>query len=254
MSIVTACGLVLLAAVAAGASVPQEMPPREAPTVSLHLPPDVTADNVQISYFMAGSFGGYGGFLTIEKGQVLYEFPAAVNGKPAGSVKIIAFMPGCEIETLEIEMQGTSQARTLSCRALGWIPLRGRILTASAFHLPATKIEVNYEADWDHAFFGIADGLVTMLHIATVIPDENGRFEMELPDYLKQANLGTGAFQFILRNSTSGNIIAWLRPANMPRSVGGLAVLSSYAPFVVFSADTSAATPASADKGWEKDE
>lgn len=41
-------------------------------------------------------------------------------------------------------------------------------------------------ADWDHEFHGIADGSVTTIHIATVIPDEDGRFEIELPNFFKQ--------------------------------------------------------------------
>jgi hypothetical protein len=36
---------------------------------------------------------------------------------------------------------------------------------------------------WDHRFFGIADGMVTAIPITTAIPDQNGNFEVTLPDF-----------------------------------------------------------------------
>ena len=108
-------------------------------------------------------------------------------------------------------------------------------------------------ADWDNEFFGIADGMVTTVHVATVIPDETGRFEVELPDFFKQADLGKGSFGFILRNQASLNIIAMLKPEHAPRMFGELAVGASYAPFVLFSADRSISTPVSTDSGAIKD-
>jgi hypothetical protein len=233
--------------------VAQENAQRKSSGITLYLPPDIASETVQINYFMLGPFGGYGGYVTAEKGRVSYDIPASVNGKPAGAVKIIAYLPGCEIAKLEITMQGTSEARTLPCTALGRVPLHGRILPVSVVQTPGIEVEINYEADWDHEFFGIMDGMVTTIHVATVIPDENGQFEVELPDFVKQADLGKGSFQFMLRNTVSRNIIAMLKPGNMPRFFGGLAIRSSYAPFVLFSADASTSTPPSTDSGVVED-
>jgi hypothetical protein len=227
--------------------VAQENPQRKSSGITLYLPPDIASETVQITYLMLGPFGGYGGYVTAEKGRVSYDIPASVNGKPAGAVKIIAYLPGCEIAKLEITMQGTSEARTLPCKALGRVPLHGRILPVSVVQTPGIEVEINYEADWDHEFFDIMDGMVTTIHVATVIPDEDGQFEAELPDFVKQADLGKGSFQFMLRNTVSRNIIAMLKPGNMTRFAGGLAIHSSYVPFVLFSADTSTSTPPSTD-------
>jgi hypothetical protein len=231
----------------------QEKSQQESPKITLYLPPDIASETVQINYFMSGPFGGYGGYVTTEKARVSYDIPASVDGKPAGTVKIIAYLPGCEITKLEITMQGASEARSLPCKALGRVPLHGRILPVQAAQIPGIEVEIGYEADWDHEFFGIMDGLVTTIQIATVIPDEDGRFEVELPDFFKQADLGRGSFQFMLRNKASGNIIAMLKPKNMPQFISGLAIRPSYAPFVLFSADTSISTPPSADSGLVED-
>jgi hypothetical protein len=235
------------------AMVAQEKFQQESPNITLYLPPDIASETVQINYFMSGPFGGYGGYVTTEKGRVSYDIPASVDGKPAGDVKIIAYLPGCEIAKLEITMQGVSESRTLPCKALGRVPLHGRILPVHVAQIPGIEVEIRYEADWDHEFFGIMDGMVTTIHLAIVIPDEVGRFEVELPGFFKQIDLGNGSFQFMLRRKAGGNIIAMLKPENMPRSISGLAIRSSYAPFVLFSADTSISTPPSTDSGVVED-
>lgn len=211
--------------------------------ITLNLPSDVASENVQINYFMLGTFGGYGGHVTREKGRVSYDIPASVNGKSAEVVKIIAYMPRCEIAKLEIAMVGPSEIRTIPCKELGQVPLHGRILLVSTGQTPGLEVEIRYEADWDHEFFGIADGMTTSIQIATVIPDEDGRFEVELPDFFSQAGLGKGSLQFLLRNKSSGNIMAILKPVNMSQYFGGLAIRSSYEPFALFSADMSLSTP-----------
>jgi hypothetical protein len=234
-----------LLAVARPAILAQQNTQPRPPTITLNLPPDIVSETVQINYFI----GGYGGYVTKEKGRVSYDIPASVDGKAAGAVKIIAYMPGCEIVKLEITIQGAFEARTLPCRALGRVPLRGKISPVFRPQLSGVEVEINYEADWDHKFFGIADGMVTSIQIAAVIPDEDGQFEVELPDFFNQADLGKGSFQFVLRNRSSGNIIAMLKPGNMPRFVGGLAIRSSYDPFVLFSVAPSISTPSSTDSG-----
>lgn len=218
---------------------------RPSPVISLVLPPNIASETVQINYFMYGPFGAYGGYVETQRGRVSYDIRASVEGKPAFRAKVIAYLPGCEIDKLEIAIQGLSEARTLPCNPLGRVHLDGRILSVPIVEEAGLEIEISYMADWDHKFFGIADGMVTAVHLTTVIPDEDGRFEVELPDFLRQTDLGKGSFELVLRNRASHNIIALLKPENAARSFGELAVSASYAPFVLFSADTSIATSVS---------
>lgn len=67
---------------------------------------------------------------------------------------------------------------------------------------------------WDHRFFGIADGMVTAIQITTAIPDQNCNFEVTLPDFDAQANLGEAEFRLTLSEIRTGNIIAFLSPAD----------------------------------------
>jgi hypothetical protein len=123
------------------AMVAQEKFQQESPNITLYLPPDIASETVQINYFMSGPFGGYGGYVTTEKGRVSYDIPASVDGKPAGDVKIIAYLPGCEIAKLEITMQGVSESRTLPCKALGRVPLHGRILPVHVAQIPIRSVK-----------------------------------------------------------------------------------------------------------------
>jgi hypothetical protein len=208
-----------------------------APKISLTLPSDIPSDTVQISYFMSGPFGGYGDLVGTTKGRHTYELVASVGGKAAASVKIIAYLPGCEIATLEIPMQDTALSRSLSCKLLGRILLRGQISPVSITRdYQAAEVEVDYLAMWDHQFFGIVDGPVTSLHVASVIPDEKGQFEVAVPDFSRQTNLGEGEFQFTLRQTTTGNIIASLEPTSEDRGDVGLKVRPSYPAVIQFTA------------------
>lgn len=183
---------------------------------------------------MAGIFGGYGGFVRAEKGKTSYELVAAVDGKSAITVKVIVFMPGCEIVTLSIAVEDAARSRKLICKPLAYIHLRGQISPASMVQDQSARVEVTYQVLWAHQFYGISDGPVTSVPIATVVPDGAGNFEVDIPDFSAQ-KLGNADFELVLRAAKSGNILAFLEPQVESRN---REVLSSYPPLVTFVART----------------
>jgi hypothetical protein len=211
----------------------QDIDSQGSPTIRLNLPPDIPSKSVHINYFMTGPFGGYGGFVTPDNDQSAYEIIAAVDGKTAEGVKFIAYAPGCQIETLDIQVQSQTVSQQLLCVPLAQKILHGQI-TPKSITQPS-EIEVTYLAMWDHRFFGIADGPVTAIRVTTAIPDQNGDFEVTLPDFSAQANLGEGEFRFTLRETKTRNIIAFLSPADDARGPQGLKVEASYPPLIRFS-------------------
>jgi hypothetical protein len=209
------------------------------PMVKLSLPTGTASGAVQINYFMGGPFGGYGGYVKQEKGLREYVIEASVEGRAATDIKVIAYLPGCEILTLEIPLQGESVERQLVCKPLPSIALRGQIFPVSITQDQPVEVEVTYLAEWSHRFFGICDGAITTIHVGTVVPDENGKFLVELPDLNRQADLGEGKFELKLRNRTSWNIIARLKPADTSENPYGLLrVRSSYSSLEQFMAET----------------
>jgi hypothetical protein len=183
---------------------------------------------------MTEPFGGYGEYVKREKGKSAYEMMAAVDGRPAKTMKVIAYLPGCEIVILAFQVEDKNE-QMLPCHRLGTILFSGQIASLPVGR-GAPEVEVRYVAVWDHPFFGITDGPVTTIHVASSVPDQSGRFAVELPDFYKQTNLGEGEFEFILRRRGSGNIVGMLRPQGQGGKVVGLRVKELYLP-VVFLVD-----------------
>jgi hypothetical protein len=209
--------------------------PLELPRVIFSLPAGIASEEVQINYFMTGPFGGYGEYVKSEKGKSSYEVVAAVDGRPGQTMKVIAYLPGCEIVTLTFQVQDRNE-KILPCRRLGSSLFRGQIVSGSAVRAAPVEVEVRYVATWGHQFFGISDGLVTTIRLATSVPDEGGRFALELPDFYQQKDLGEGEFEFILRRRGSGNIVGLLRPQGQSGKFVGVRVKELYFP-VVFLVD-----------------
>jgi len=218
-----------LAAIFALLAMTLVLPAQDRPHVSLALPSGIASENAQIEYFLTGPFGGYGGFVNPEKEKTSYDIDPFVEGRAAKNVKIIAYLPGCEISTLDLTFSGVTVERTLDCYPSGQVLFRGQVLQSSATMMPNGEIEVVYLADWSFKFFGIMDGPVTTFHLGKVRPDTEGNFEIMLPDLYQQSRLRDGELEFIFRDIKTGNIIAFLKPEDAaPNSPNWLAVQASY--------------------------
>jgi hypothetical protein len=193
---------------------------QDLPKVSLVLPPGSASETVQVNYFLAGSFGGYGGFVKPEPRRETYDIEPFVNGRAAAGIKVIAYIPGCEILAFALTSSGTSIERRLHCRPLGSIPIEARILDIPGTREQNLQIEVNYVATWSHQFFGISDGAVTTIRLASVPLHADGSFSTTLPDLYQQPRLRNGELEFILRSARTGNIIAFLKPADAAPNAG----------------------------------
>jgi hypothetical protein len=212
----------------------QDVPLQPSPKIRLSLPPEAPSEAVQIDYFMTGPFGGYGTLVSLKAGQSTYDIVASVDGKAAIDVKLIAYLPGCQIEILDIPVRSQMVSQPLRCTPLAQIVLHGQITPAYVIR-PPSKVEVTYLADWDHRFFGIADGPVTAFHITAGVPDWYGRFDVTVPDFHSQAGLGEGEFLFTLENAHSRNVLKVLKPGGDAPSSDSLKVQAVYPPLIRFS-------------------
>jgi hypothetical protein len=199
------------------------------PKVSLRLPPGIASETVQIHYFLRGPFGGYGGFVRAEREKASYDIEPFVDGQPAENVKIIAYLRGCEIATLDLTFAGAPIEQWLDCYPLGSVSLRGQLLLASTTRIQSREIDVDYSAMWAYRFFWIFDGPETIIHLGRVRPDRDGNFEIAIPDFYQQPSLREGSIRFILREAKTGNTIAVLKPTETtPDSPDGLILQASY--------------------------
>src|SRR5882762_3319079 len=79
------------------------------PSVSILLPPDILSETVQISYFLVGPFGGYGGYAAQRTGVRSYDIPTVVEGKAATEIRMIVYASGCEIQQFVIPLAEDSR-------------------------------------------------------------------------------------------------------------------------------------------------
>jgi len=204
------------------------------PAVSISLPLDVLSETVQIHYFMTGPFGGYGGFVKAEQNVHAYRIEAAVKGIAASRIKTILYAPGCEIATFDDPLPGPSTvSEQFTCRKLPTVSLTGRIVPESAPRGQKPEVAISYLARWDHAFFGIVDGMVTQIWIATAVLDAEGMFQVQLPDFGRDPIASSrpdsvGEFQFWLRDVGTGNTMGSLEPSEFKTGLSGLRIQSWY--------------------------
>jgi hypothetical protein len=221
-----ACALVAILSVGVGAPA-QTSAAHSHRTVIVHLPPGIRSQSVQVDYFLYGPFGAWGGGVKPTKNRKSLAIETYVEGVAASEIKIVAYLPGCKFVLLDMPLGGKSEDRQLFCIPRPSLSLRAEIFPISITKEQPTVIEVDYLAEWANRFFGIADGAVPNFRIATIKPDENGQFQLEVPDVHQHQSPGDG-FQLILRDLKTWNIIAFLKPAENPEGSSVLAVQPSY--------------------------
>lgn len=219
------------------AALAQEEAASPLPTITLSLPADVSTEHAQINYFMTGPFGGYGKFVNTNKGITTYEIAASVDGKPATNVKIVAYFPGCEIETLELKVQSATQTQFLNCDPIRRTKLRGQIPPEAIPPNQPVEVSVEYLALWSHEFFGITDGAVISIKVGRAIPAQDGTFEVEIPDFSTLTKLGEAAFQLTLRHAKTGNVLGSLKPADESGNAYDVEVRPDYPQVIQFTTE-----------------
>lgn len=93
-------------------------------------------------------------------------------------------------------------------------------------------MEIWYEASRDHRFFGLRDGMVQQFSITITRLAADGRFQVEIPDFSKDAV--TTQMQdaylevFVIAHSGGDRIQMTVPPANLQRDSIGLKILPHY--------------------------
>jgi len=206
-------------AILLGIAVPQSLGSQafsgqaSSPSVSVVLPVNLDSEAVQISYFMVGPFGGYGGYTKQDPSVRSYEIAASVEGRAATQIKIIVYASGCEIRTFVLAVQQDSKLKEeFQCQAVPAVRLSGQVVPSELVRDRNTELVITYMAFWAHEFFGITDGPVTEFRLAILSPDEHGMFQVDLPDFSADdptiSSRENATFHLMLRDVKTWNHIA----------------------------------------------
>ena len=202
----TALGLLLVLTSALNA---QDMSPSpNFVRFSLVVPSNVPLENTKIY-----TAGAYDSFLREQPQLHAYELQVSSAG-----VKVIAYLPGCEIDILELTPEIPTK-QVLECRPLQTIKLSGKIIQREVLIGKVAEIEIHYMAYWAHEFAGTHIGIVPEYRVAKVTPDNNGAFDVLLPDFARDAVSsrwkGKGKWRIFLREVATGNTLATLKPSEL---------------------------------------
>jgi hypothetical protein len=205
------------------------------PSVSVLLPPNIPSETVQISYFLIGPFGGYGSYTKPGPGLQAYDISASVEGKPASEIRIIVYAAGCEIKTFVLPLTDFSRVeQEFECQRASTVKLSGQIVPVELARRDNAELVVEYMAYWAHGFFGITDGIVTEFRVASVSPDSNGVFQVQLPYFSSDVAASSpreASFRLMLIDSKTWNPLASELGSELPdlRLKGqGLPIRSDY--------------------------
>jgi hypothetical protein len=219
---VVRCICVILAAITSLLPrIPHTPTDKALPSVSISLPPSVPSQTVQISYFLIGPFGGDGDYASQRSDVHSYEIPTAVDGKAATEVRMIIYASGCEIQTFVLHLtEGLAAKQGFPCHRVPTVTLSGRITPSELVAGRNVEVVVTYMAFWAHKFYGIADGMVTQFRVATVSPNLNGMFQVDVPYFSADAAASSkelrASFRLMLRDSQTENPVVWNLEPEMP--------------------------------------
>jgi hypothetical protein len=162
---------------------------------------------------LVGPFGSYGGYAAQRTGVHSYEIPTMVDDKAATEIRMIVYAAGCEIQQFVIPLAEHSRvSQEFPCQPVETVKLSGHIVPDALVRDTNAEVVVTYMAYWAHSFYGFADGFVTGFHLATVSPDANGMFRVDLPYFSVDAEAASlerrASLRLMLRDSKTGNHIA----------------------------------------------
>jgi hypothetical protein len=177
----------------------------------------VKTRDLQVSYFLAGEFGGYGSYDVKQDGEGKVLIHTDVEGKPAKSLRAVLYAPHCRIQTIRVDdLEASKREDAFHCSPLGEIELRGKFDRGEIDPDRKLEVEVRYLGFWAHTFLGIFDGPVLTFHFGKAVVEPDGSFRLALPNMAQAVDppfqTNEDWLEVLVRDSKTGNILAELEP------------------------------------------
>src|SRR5262245_25936763 len=200
----------------------------------LRLPASVDTTGLNISYYITGAFGGFGGYVRTKPNVRDYLIEASYENRPAQTLKIIIYCPGYGIKLIDVSSLADSSSRSaaVELEPLPSVSLTGKIVAPEGRNRRNFKMEVEYLAFWVQEVFGIADGMVASFKVASADVKHDGVFSIAVPDFARDPAIASfkekGALTLRARDPKTGNAAYTLESADRPGRVAKLGVAAKY--------------------------
>jgi hypothetical protein len=186
----------------------------------IRLPPEIRSEQVQLFYVLAGPFARTSRWVKPEPERNSYLIETSVNHQAAETLKVIMYAPGCQIVTIALDtLPETEKSREVSCEDLPPMTFNGRVELPEALRRRPYEVEIMYMPLWQYDFFHIPEGVAAMFRLARVTPDERGAFQVQLPNFTKDAVTESSHrkawIRFVAVERNTGNFVCLLSPANV---------------------------------------
>jgi hypothetical protein len=198
----------------------------------IHVAPPVNPETVQVGYFVTGDFGGVGDFRVDTRAQEI-EIRLDQTSKPPKTLKAWLYASGCEFGLIRVDdLKMSDHEAQFACKALPTIDILAEFPRPAALKAYDLEVEVNYIPTWALRYFGITDGFVAPVRIATAAADLDGSFRFELPDFTKDplfTSVEKNAWiTFSVRERRAGNIVGELKAPESITDPLGMKVQATY--------------------------
>jgi hypothetical protein len=208
------------------------------------LPRSVETRGCRLEYFLAGRFGGYGGFARPKLDASEFEIETVHEGSAVERLQAILSCPGYQIETIAFNALPDLDGRTVHVqpKPLDTVRFRGVVRGFTLPQVEVLYVDVDYTPEWICAFFRLPDCLLGSWKVASVELDTNSRFSAALPNFAGDAVVRSfehpGSFTFRIRDQKTGNPLFELKPvgSNSPMR-GRIAVADRYPAEQIFDAE-----------------
>jgi hypothetical protein len=228
----------------------------KAPRLIIKLPDNIAPESVWINYLVDRRISGTSlpGLQSNSREFVILCVRNS-EGKPENT-KVVMYSRGCEFKTYDLDLVGDADVeKRFRCDPLPTHTLHGFIppgeLPSTIYKQVEKRIDIvgKLEADWMFSFFtqptqgGFAGSIlggfsVPLGVIGTIDPDEQGKFEITIPDFTRDPIFAKWKTQFGvietgLRDKKVGASLGTIKPKDTS-SRPGLNVQADYPDPVVF--------------------
>jgi hypothetical protein len=206
---------------------------------------EANVDSAGCNYVGSAGFGRVGACESVREAARVDHFKiyASVAGSAATRVQAMVFIPGCEMNRLDVAMQGKNVTREVTCVPLPHWILKGHIADAAIAKTGGLKVDVTYRANWVSRVFeaGVEQANVfnrplIEFRVVSVPVSKDKSFSVEIPILAHDPGEQSAAAEdrgeliFTLRNSETKQAVTMgiLRPDKFVTSSGGLELRTDY--------------------------
>lgn len=211
----------------------------------LHLSHDSDPKAVWVTFFMTGSFGGYGSFVRMDAKTWDYVVPTSDEaGLPAKKMRLIINSSKYKTRFFDLpESKDQDRVIDLKLEPRGTLKFTGKVLSQDKLSGKRLQVRIGFVEHWLCDYFGLADCFGGTQSVMSVALDKDGRFKVDLPDFASDPVIASfgyrGEFLFDIRDKKTGRILYNLRPENGRKGLDEIPVASSYPTEQVFIAEWS---------------